>query len=380
MHSYDVIVIGSGIAGSALAAELVRSVDVCLVERETAPGRAATGSAGAILNETLYQPVVSRLTTASRPFFEAPPPGFPANLGTPRPLLAIARDVDLPRIERYLASAADRVPDAQILLGHECEAVCPALRPGAVAAGLLEPRAIQLDVTVLHTGFIRAFLEQGGELRTSAKVTAIEQIDSRWTVLLADGTVVTAPQVVNAAGAWADEIAALAGVAPVGLVSLARTQFMATLSEGAHSYLPVVVDAGERFYFRAYANSLLASPMDEVIIGPESALPTPDREDIARAVAEIRATTTLQVADVTSAWSGPRTFAPDRRPVVGPDPGAEGFFWFAGLGDFGLQVAPALARAGAALLRDAGFPTDLLDFGIDPGVLSPRRDLLAADR
>lgn len=375
MRQYDVLIVGGGIAGAALAAALAYSTDVVLVERDGAPGREATGSATGILNETLYDPLVAGLTTGSRGFFDEPAPGQAAGLTSARPLLAIARAQDLDVLDSFLAAARHRVPDAERLLGPECEAVCPVLRPGVVAGGLLEPRALQLDFASLHTSFVRTLLARGGDLRMSAHVVTMERERGRWLVLCADGSVLAARTVVNAAGAWADQVADLAGARPVGLRSLSRTQFVAGTARGGHSHLPLVVDVGQEFYFRAFDDSVLVSPMDEVPAG--SGAPAASRTEIERAVRALRETTTLEITQVTSAWAGARTFAPDRRPVVGFDPVVEGFFWFAGLGDYGFQVAPALARAGACLLREVPFPADLLEMGVHPDLLAPGRQAVA---
>lgn len=372
MLVHDVLIVGGGIAGAALAYELSYSLNVVLLERASTPGRHATGSAAGIVTETLNDPLVRSLTSASRRFFDDLPGGFDRRILAPRPLLSIGTQAQREQIETYWRQARKDVPDVQLLLPHECEAVCPVLRPGQVSLGLLEPRAIQIDVLGLHTGFLHGTLARGGRMRTNARVTGMERHRDAWLVLCADGTVTAAKTVVLAAGAWADEVADLAGAEPAGLRSFARTQFVVSSPPGSSRDLPLVVDIAGRFYFRSSGTDLLCSPMDETELSPRQ-VPNADRDEIQRALRDLAATTTLDASMISTAWAGLRTFAPDRRPVVGFDPAVEGLFWFAGLGDYGLQVAPALARAGSALLRGTGVPTDLRERGIAVESLAPGR-------
>jgi D-arginine dehydrogenase len=227
-------------------------------------------------------------------------------------------------------------------------------------------------VAAIHQGYVRGARSNGAEIVRNAGVTSLERHGDRWTVATADGRLHRAPVVVDAAGAWADDVAAAAGIERVGLTPLRRSIFMvpSPLGEASRGF-PNCSDVDESFYANPEGAQFLCSPADETPCPPSDA--KPDEVEIARAIEAINAATTIGVRSVTSSWAGLRTFAPDRNLVVGEDPTAPGFFWLAGQGGYGIQTSPAAARLGAALVLGEPVPSDLVDRGLDITRLAPRR-------
>jgi D-arginine dehydrogenase len=244
----------------------------------------------------------------------------------------------------------------------------PILRPAAVAVGLFEAGAMDIDVDALHQGYLRGLKRRGGTLVVEAGVMGLERQSGVWTARTAAGDFV-APVVVDAAGAWADQLAVLAGARPVGLAPKRRTAAIVEGPPGDIADWPMVVDARETIYFKPDAGRLLISPADETDSAPMDAYP--EELDVAIAVDRLEALTTLEVHRVLHKWAGLRTFAPDRSPVCGYDPEVEGFFWLAGQGGYGIQTAPAMARLASALVRGCA-DTDKALLAL-AGDLAPRR-------
>lgn len=373
----DVIVIGGGIAGVSIAYELSATARVSLLEMESTLAYHTTGRSAATFLETYGGEQVRALTTASRPFFETPPELFEPVLVTPRPLLQIALEGRGHRIDRMHESVLSLVSDAELLDGFQCCEVFPLLKPDMAERGMYEPRAMALDVAALHQGYVRGARSNGAAIFRNAEVTMLEWRADRWTVTTADGRVHRAPVVVNAAGAWADVVAAAAGVGPVGLTPLRRSIFMVASPLGEVGRgLPNCSEVDESFYVNPEGAQFLCSPADETPCPPGDA--KPDEVEIARAIESINAATDMNVRTVSSSWAGLRTFAQDRNFVVGEDPQAAGFFWLAGQGGYGIQTAPAAARLAAALVLRRSVPPDLVARGLDVTRLAPRRDGNAA--
>jgi D-arginine dehydrogenase len=269
------------------------------------------------------------------------------------------------------ASLPDVAPATRPLSIADAYALCPILRPGYLAGALYEPDASDIDVAALHQGYLRCFRRREGRLVTNAAAEALERGGAGWRVRAA-GETFEARVVVNAAGAWADQVALLAGLAPVGLTPRRRTAMLvevpAQLDIGRW---PFVSDIAEEFYFKPDAGALFLSPADETPAEPGDA--QPEEWDVAAAVERLESATTLEVRKLKARWAGLRTFAPDRTPVVGFSPHAEGFFWLAGQGGYGIQTAPALSRIAAALALRASLPEDLADMAASVAELSPAR-------
>jgi D-arginine dehydrogenase len=289
---------------------------------------------------------VRPLTAASRQVFDDV-----GTLLTPRQLLWVAPPEQAGLLRAMAASQPALVP----LEPSQAAAVCPVLRPGWCAAALLEPGALEIDVLGLHQYYLGGARRRGARVMLDAAVRAGRRDGDRWLLDTAAGPVAAA-SVVNAAGAWADLVAAGLGVPPLGLRPLRRTAAVAR-AEGVDRAWPLVADVGETFYFRPEGGGVLVSPADETPSDPCDA--RPDDLDVALALERVNFATVLGLRSVTSAWAGLRTFAPDRNPVAGPDPAAPGLYWLAAQGGYGIQTAPALARLTAAAVTGGPVPPAL---------------------
>ena len=367
MTGSDILVIGGGIAGLSAAAALSRHARVTVLEAEEQIGFHSSGRSATMLHYFLGDRLVRALTLASRSFIENPPEGFTdAPLGRVVPVLIHAREdereaLDTLEVEIRQFADIDRLDAAGV------HALCPLLREDAVH-GLVDHEAIRLDAHAMLQGNLRQLRSRGGELHTSARVSKIERTGGNWTVASESGAVFTAPILVNAAGSWADTIASLAGVQPLDLEPKRRTiiTFDAPPSTDLE-HLPFTKTIGDELYFGAESGRLFASPMDEVPSEPCDA--QPDEYEIALAAYRMEERTTVEVRQVHSKWAGLRTFTRDRHPAVGFAPDAEGFFWLAGQGGFGLQTSPAIAEIAASLIEGTPWPVD----GVSAEELSPGR-------
>jgi D-arginine dehydrogenase len=357
-------VVGGGIAGLSLAATLAPECQVQVLERETQPGYHATGRSAAYFSPALGNAVVQQLTAASADFFREPPAGFTdAALLHPRDALHLFP-------ARSHSDAGEAILQAEALLGrgdtadvHElsvaqAQALWPVLRPGYIESAALEQGGGDLDVDALLQGYRRRLLRSGGTLTSGAEVIAVERHPSGWQVSTADRQF-RAKVLVNAAGAWSDQLAAMAGVSELGLQPLRRTAMVLPLAAStAAERWPFVVQgtADAPFYVRPDAGALMLSAADEAPSLPCDA--QPEEMDIALAIHRLQRASTLRFDRVTRAWAGLRTFAPDRTFVIGFDARVDDFFWCAGQGGYGVQTAPALSNLAARLLLRGLRPGD----------------------
>ncbi|MFZ3007212.1 MAG: FAD-binding oxidoreductase [Phenylobacterium sp.] len=367
---FDVVVLGGGIAGAALAAQLAGDLRVALVERESQLGYHTTGRSAAMYIPSYGGPAVQPLTAASRGFFERPPWGFAGRLLSPRPVLHVARADQLRRLEDFAHQNRDTAA-LRRLSGESARLRAPILRPEAVRSALLEAGAGDLDVARLHGGMVRRAREAGAAILADAGRPDIVREGSRWRVRTRQASLI-APTLVNATGAWADETALDAGLAPKALAPLLRTAILvdAPRELGFHDG-PVVKDIDERFYFRPFGGRLLITPADETPSPPCDA--APDELDIACAMMRFHDAADHPVTRIHHRWAGLRTFASDRAPVIGWSETSPGFFWLAGLGGFGIQTAPAVARLAAAQVLGHRPPADLADHGVEAATYDPGR-------
>jgi D-arginine dehydrogenase len=371
IHEHDVVVMGAGMAGASVAAHLAKDASVRLLEMEPTPGFHSTGRSAAVFCACYGNDTVRALTRASRDFLHSPHRDFTAaDLIKPRAILFVARTDQTEAFSRFLAAAAE-ADGIEVKTAPEARALHPLLRSDELWRGAYITDAGDIEVHELHQGYLRLLASRRGVLTTRAKVTALERSAGAWSVTTEVGTF-RAPIVVNAAGAWADEIGKLAGAISVGLQPRKRT---ACLLKPPPGYTvqdwPMLADAEEQFYLKPDAGMLLLSPADETPCDPSDV--QPDDMDIAIAVDRIERATTLDVTRVTHTWSGIRSFVADRSPVVGYDPAQPGFFWHAALGGYGIQTAPALSRAAAALVMGKSIDEDVLSFGVTEAALSPSR-------
>ena len=336
------VVIGSGIAGAAVACRLAPDLAVTLVEREATPGLHATGRSAAMLNETSGDPVVCSLATASRPFLSHPPPelGLSAALLGPRGLLWVGGEGTADPLDALVAKA----PWAARRVDRDgARALVPTLSDeAAVAGGVHEPGAMTIDVAALLDGYLRAFRAAGGDLRLSAEVARCSRPAGRggdWLVEAGPHRI-AAPLLVDAAGAWADVVATGAGLAPLGLQPMRRTAALVAAPDEVAAW-PMVMDVAGRWYAEPETGGLLISPADETPTDPGD--PRPEEIDVALAIELVNDALGLALRHVRRAWAGLRTFTPDRVPVAGPHPDDPSFVWLVGQGGSGIKTSPALA-------------------------------------
>jgi D-arginine dehydrogenase len=366
------LIIGGGIAGASTGYFLAPHGETVLLERESQPGYHSTGRSAALFTEFYGNPIAGALAIASRSFLEAPPDGFAdAPLMTPRGTLFLARPDQMETLERLLPEALRVCANAEKVDAARAVELCPCVDPGYVAAAIFEPDSKDMDVDAIHQGYLRGFRRAGGEVRTDAEVTAIGRDGNRWRVTTAAGDV-TAETIVNAAGAWADAVAEMAGVAPLGLAPKRRTAMIFDPPDGQDpSGWASVIDIDEAFYWKPDAGKLLGSPADETPVPPQDV--QPEEIDVAIAVDRIQRASTLEITRIEHKWAGLRSFFADKSPAVGPDPAEPAFIWCAGQGGFGIMTSPAMGRATAAAAAGLPLPPEIEAAGINREQLGPAR-------
>ena len=367
-----VLIIGGGIAGAAAGYVLAERREVTLLEREDVPGYHSTGRSAALFTENYGSRPIRALTRASRRFFEAPPASFGEHpLLAPRGVLMISPRGERERFAAALAEGMLSAPGLAEIGAAAARSRVPALDPDWLGDAMYEPEAMDIDVHALHQGFLRGLRARGGRIVTDAEARGIRRDGGAWRVATPKAEF-AAPILVNAAGAWADEVARLAGVPTIGLVPKRRTAFTIEPPAGvAIAGWPLVVDVAESFYFKPEAGRLLVSPADETPVPPCDV--QPEEIDIAAAAERLEAATSIRVIRIVRKWAGLRSFVADKTPVVGFAPGADGFFWLAGQGGYGIQTAPAMGRLAAALVDGEEIPADLAGFGVEAAALGPAR-------
>jgi D-arginine dehydrogenase len=366
-NAADILVIGAGMAGASAAAHLAANAKVILLEAEDQPGYHSTGRSAALFSETYGPPPVNLLTRAGRRFYEERAGGLAEYpILSPRGTLVFA----MPGQESLLGEAVSD-PSIRLLDASAACEIVPVLRPEKVIAAIHDPTAMDIDVHGLHTAYLRWLRQRGGHLVTGAPVTGLSRRGGIWTATTRQGDF-AAPVIVNAAGAWADPIAALAGLPPIGVVAKRRTALIVAAPPGLDIRgWPLTIDAAETGYFKPETGRLLVSPADETPV--EACDVQPDDLDIAIAIERLVARTTVPVHHVERKWAGLRSFAAGGVPVVGFDPLAAGFFWLAGQGGYGIQAAEGLARTAAALIQTGRLPDDISGPGLAAATLSPAR-------
>jgi D-arginine dehydrogenase len=366
----DFVVIGGGIAGVAAAAYLAPHGEVALLEMEPGLAYHTSGRSAAMLVENYGSAGSRPLVKAARPFLENPPSGsVDAPLLSDRAVMWVAGPGSMVDLEEKAAKGRANGADSRILGTAEVLEHMPAMRREWVTGGLYESSGADIDVAALHQAFVRIARSHQAEIHTGSPVTDIRRNGDGWAVSTGNGTF-AAKAVINASGAWGDEVARLAGVAPIGLQPYRRTAFMVPGSEDSARW-PMVVETDEQWYLRPDGVQFLCSLAEEVPSEPSD--PRPRMEDVALAIERINTATTLGIRTVNSQWTGLRTFSPDRDLVIGEDPTAPGFFWLVGQGGIGMQTSPAYGALIASLVIDSALPPGFDEVGVDPERTSPAR-------
>ena len=361
MIGFDVIIVGGGIGGASLAAEIAGKRRTLILEAEDQCGYHSTGRSAAFYLESYGGPEVAKLTLASRNLLDSPPADF-----SDRGFLHVRGDLHVTR---------DRLPDvpaeveARIVERAELERLIPGIRPGWNRA-LFEPGCADIDVAALHASFLKQFRRRGGTIATGSRLVRAERKEGSWIIATQDGSEFRAPILVDAAGAWADEVARIAGAGPLGIAPKRRTLVQLRVGRTGLKELPLVDGADGSFYFKGEGDSTVwLSPHDEIESDPCDA--APEEMDIAIAIDRFEQVVDWPIERVERSWAGLRSFAPDRLPVYGFAADAAGFFWCAGQGGCGIEGSPAAAKMAASVLLDE--EPDPTIAHIDPGVFSPKR-------
>ncbi|MDB5901042.1 MAG: FAD-dependent oxidoreductase [Ramlibacter sp.] len=372
MDPADFLVIGAGIAGASVGYFLAPHARVVVLERESQPGYHSTGRSAALFLESYGTPQVRALSGASRAFLDTPPPGFGEHpLISPRGCLFVAKPGQEAQLQAHWELLQAMTPHARRLSADEAVGMVPALRREQLIGAVHEPDAADMDVHAIHQGYLRGLKQAGGSVVCDAEVASLQRIDGQWEVATRAGRW-RAPVVIDAAGAWCDVVASLAGVAPLGLQPKRRSAFTFPPPAGLDTRgWPCVVSVDESWYFKPDAGVLLGSPANADPVPPQDV--QPEELDIALAIDRIEQMTTLSIRRPTRIWAGLRSFVADGDLVGGFDSTAPGFFWLAAQGGYGIQTSPAMGEACAALARGLPLPERIAAFGLTPDMLNPRR-------
>jgi D-arginine dehydrogenase len=376
-NAIDAVVIGAGIAGTSMAYFMSNYARVLLLERESQPGVHSTGRSAALFSETYGSAQVRALTRASRSFLERPPHGFVEHaLLSPRGALVIGTGEQSAQIESDYEAMREYTPQLQLLDGRRTRSLVPVLEPQFAQLGLYEPGAADIDVNALHQGFIRGLKQRGSRLECGVQIHSIERLRGEWLLDVsmrgAQPHTLRAPIVINAAGAWADEVAALAEVAPLGIEPRRRSAFLFEPPEAMDTaHWPFVTSVAEDFYFKPDAGLLLGSPANADPVEPHDV--QAEGLDIAIGIDRIERATTMRIQRPIRPWAGLRSFVADGGLVGGFDTSVRGFFWLAALGGYGIQTCAAMGEACAHMALGRPIPAHLADAGLFPAMLGIER-------
>jgi len=367
---YDVLIIGAGIAGSSVAAELAKTGKVALVEKELQPGYHASGRSAAMWAPGYGPTSIRALTRASFDFLNSPPEGFSQqSLISKRDVLMIAREDQSNSINKLLAELhgedIEQISSQQILRRH------PLIKNSYVHDGILDSRAYDIDVSTLLQGYLKVLKNYGGQLKTNTEVKQLTRESNFWVAATNKGRL-RSKIIVNASGAWANHISNLAGAEEIGLVPKRRTALLiAAPANVIVEQLPMIIDIDEQFYMKPDAGRLLVSPANE---DPMPACDVqPEEMDIAQCVDRIENAFDLDICAIDTSWAGLRSFVSDKNPVIGFSSTIEDYFWLCGQGGYGVQSAPAISRLATSMLTNSDFPKDIVNSGLNPNSIAPQR-------
>jgi D-arginine dehydrogenase len=361
----DVVVIGGGIAGVSCAAFLAPSTSVVVLEMETTLGYHATGRSAALYTECYGAEPIRRMSLASKSYFVDRAQPF----GTRRGVLFLAPSSGRSSVDTFYETFSVLVPELEVLSPVEVSNLIGVIPTELTSGGVLEPEALDLDVHAILTSYASTVRAHDGAILTASRAIEVERRADRWRIRAGEH-VITASTLVNAAGAWGDELASIATVDPIGLTPLKRSAF--TFDPGVPvDDWPVVVEMGETWYMKPEGPFLLGSAASEIPQEPSDA--RHDEIDIALGIERITEATTMKIRSVKNQWAGLRTFTPDRVPAVGRDPEMPDFFWLVGQGGYGVHTSPAMGSMAAGLILDSRVPESVAEFGITSEMFDPAR-------
>ncbi|MEQ9346502.1 MAG: FAD-binding oxidoreductase [Thalassospira sp.] len=379
-HS-DILIIGGGIAGMSAAFFLAKAGKfVTVLEREDQPGYHSTGRSAALYSETYGPKIIRKMSTASRSFLITPPAGFTENpILSPRGIIMTAAPGEEAKLDAILTEGRANGANVIALTPDELKARIPVINTDLIIGAAHEPDAMDMDVHALHWGFIRQFKSQGGTLITKADVSSITKTDGKWHVTLGNGQTHSGDIIVNAAGAWVDDIATKAGVKPLGIVPKRRTAVMVDVPAdvNAHGW-PLIANMDETLYFKEDAGRLLVSPADTTPTEPHDV--QPEELDIAITIDRLMTATSIEVRRPGESWAGLRSFFKDGDPVSDFDPADNSFYWLAGQGGYGIQTAPAMGEYAASIICGNGIPDHMQKLGVTKDALSASRSSLTTGK
>ncbi len=374
MENFDVIVVGAGMAGLSAAYELAKSSRVLVLEREDQPGYHSTGRSAAVYASSYgsEKPAINALTKGSGDFFLNPPEGFSEHaLHHQRGALFVVHQDRVAVLEDFYQKIESQNQQLKFMSAVEVNTMVPILKPEYSCKGIYDKDVFEIDVHALQEGYLRGLRSRNGVLVTNFEVIEMDRQDSGWQISNGNESY-CAPVVINAAGAWVDEIAKIAKVQPVGIQPLRRSAILVDPPEDqVVDNWPMVIDVEENFYFKPDAGKIMVSSANEDLSPPCDV--QPEELDIAYAAHYAGEATRLNIKRIEHSWAGLRNFVEDRNPVVGFDAQVQGFFWLAGQGGYGIQTAPAAGRLVASLILANKIPQDLEDFGLDMVLISPAR-------
>ena len=366
-NTFDVIVIGAGIAGASAAAHLAASRSVCILEMEDRPGFHTTGRSAASFEPNYGPKPMLAFTRASASFFKHTPNGFSDSpIFTPRGSFFFEAEGQ----QEFTAKLLIKSHALQELLESDARKIYPVLREGYAKRSFFDDQTGDLDVDLLHRGFLKQFKNSGGVLITDAGAQKIEKQSDKWHITTAKGLFI-ADVIVNAAGAWGDVVANMAGAKPVGLTPKRRSIGVIPIDHKGFEIWPMVTDMAETWYAKPQSGKMIVSSADATPVEPHDAYA--DDMAIAEGIERMMNATTIEVTHLDHSWGGLRTFAPDGSPVIGFDQYADGFFWLVGQGGYGIQSSPALSRTAAAMVVKQQIPDDVLAAGLDITDILPNR-------
>lgn len=373
VHLYDFAIIGAGIAGASAAYRLAPHASVVVLERESQPGYHSTGRSAAMFMETYGTPHIQALTRASRAFYQSPPQHFTEHpILSPRGVLYLATHHQKDLLQQTYDAYRQHSNNVELVSARDAQARVPCLKSEILSGAVAEPDARDIDVHALHQGFLRGMRDAGAHLVNNAELTRAKPENGIWTLTLANDEQIRARHIVNAAGAWADHVAALCGAKPLGLQPCRRTAFtFAGPEDTAFADWPAVVGVDESYYFKPDAGQLLGSPANADPVDAHDVVP--EELDVATGIYRIEEATTLTIRRPKHTWAGLRSFVRDGDFAVGWDNATPGFFWLAAQGGYGIQTAGATSELASALLLRQSIPAELREHGVDAALADPNR-------